>query len=321
MAVHTPPRLLSLPLLATVIALAVTPAPAGAQAFNGAAFSLSRFSKSDAILGGPSALQAILAQQRATPEPATLRTPLPPPHPASASAAPFARAILPITPAVGEGVVTGRPDVFGTVALRVSHTPLDSKWRSVERSNVGPQAARFAAGLRGKSSFERLEAVNWYVNRRVHFVDDSQQFGRADVWSSAADTLRRGRGDCEDYAIAKLQMLRRAGLGERDLYLVIVKDLVRRADHAVLVARAAGHMYVLDNGTDEVMESETISDYRPVLSFSASGEWTHGYRVNPAPVEIAAADPKKPLAPASSPAEPQRSRSASLLAFNIGFNR
>lgn len=320
MACHNP-RLLVVPLLAAGLALGLTPAPASAQGLTGAAGSVSRFSKSEAILGGPSALQAILAQQRAAPEPTPYGGPLSPLQPAAISAAPFTHAVVPIAAAVSEGVTSGRPDVFGSVALRVNHTPLDAKWRSVGRSNVGAQAARFVKRLKGKDPFERLEAVNWYVNRRVHFVEDSRQFGRADIWSSAADTLRRGQGDCEDYAIAKLQMLRRAGLAERDLYLVIVKDLVRRADHAVLVARAGGHLYVLDNGTDEVLDSETVSDYRPVLSFSASGEWTHGYRVNPAPVDIASAPRNPALMPAFSQAEPQRSRSASLLAFNIGFNR
>jgi predicted transglutaminase-like cysteine proteinase len=296
------------------------PGTAAAQAFAATAGSPFRFSKSDAILGAPSALQAILAKQQAAPDPLIVRVQATSLQAPPALAAQFTRAIAPINPAA-EGVASGRPDVFGTVALRVSHTPLDGKWRSVERSNVGPQAARFADRLKGKSSFERLEAVNWYVNRRVQFVDDRKQFGKADVWSAAADTLRRGKGDCEDYAIAKMQMLRRAGLAERDLYLVIVKDLVRRADHAVLVARAGGHMYVLDNGTDEVLDSASVGDYRPVLSFSASGEWTHGYRVTPAPLMIAAREPNPPLTPASAPADPQRSRSASLLAFNIGFSK
>jgi predicted transglutaminase-like cysteine proteinase len=158
------------------------------------------------------------------------------------------------------------------------------------------------------------------VNRRVRFTDDQRQFGRADVWSAANDTLQRGRGDCEDYAIAKLQMLRRAGISDRDLYLVIVRDLVRRADHAVLVVRAAGHMYVLDNGTDDILDSETVSDYRPVLTFAATGAWTHGYRVRSAPMVIASGeiDSTGPVIPA---ADGQRSRSASLLAFNTGFSR
>ena len=141
--------------------------------------------------------------------------------------------------------------------------------------------------------------MNRYVNDRVTFVDDRKQYGQADVWSAAADTLRRGRGDCEDYAIAKLQMLRRAGFADRDMYLVIVKDLASRSDHAVLVVRAAGQMHVLDNGTNKLLNSEDIRDYRPILSFAAAGgAWTHGYRRSLPPVTIASAE-IKPLAPSA----------------------
>jgi transglutaminase-like putative cysteine protease len=139
------------------------------------------------------------------------------------------------------------------------------------------------------------------------------------VWEAADETLRSGRGDCEDYAIAKLQLLRRAGVADRDLYLTIVKDLVRRADHAVLVVRSGGHMYVLDNGTDAVLDSESIADYRPVLTFATTGAWTHGYRVEK-PVTYASAD-HGPGAALLASASDQRSRNASLLAFNTGFNR
>jgi predicted transglutaminase-like cysteine proteinase len=307
-------------LLASGLALALIPGSASAQAWSPGPAS-GNYSKSEAILGAPSALDAILAQQKAPQLAAFPRLQL------KAVSAPAYGAIFYVSPiavpkpTVSAGVESGRPDLFGTVALRVNHTPLDAKWQAANRTGVGAEAARFVDRLKSESPFERLEAINWYVNRRVRFVDDSRQFGRPDVWSAASDTLRRRRGDCEDYAIAKLQMLRRAGLSGRDLYLVIVKDLVRRSDHAVLVARAAGHMYVLDNGTDEVLDSETISDYRPILSFSAAGEWTHGYRINPPPAEIAAAAGNPALVAASSPTLPQRSRSASLLAFNIGFNK
>ena len=145
---------------------------------------------------------------------------------------------------------------------------------------VGGAAATFAAGLRGKDPFERLEAVNWYVNKRVRFTDDDRQFGRADVWSTANETLDRGRGDCEDYAIAKLPMLRRAGIADKDLYLVDGQGSgPPRRSRRSWWSRAAGHMYVLDNGTDRLLDSESISDYRPMLTFPASATWTHGYRV------------------------------------------
>jgi predicted transglutaminase-like cysteine proteinase len=273
------------------------------------------YSKTDAILGGaPSALQAILAQQRgAAPARAAIQ-------PASLGRPQVVQAVLREgRPLVSPGVANGRPDVFGSVALRVGRTRLDRRWHNVEYSPVGGAASRFAEGLRGRGAVDRLEAVNWYVNKRVRFVDDERQYGRADVWATAGETLRRGRGDCEDFAIAKLQMLRRAGVSDRDLYLVIVKDLVRRSDHAVLVVRAAGHMYVLDNGTDELLDSESVSDYRPILTFAAGGTWTHGYRVREAPVEIASNE-VQPLVPAADGAD-QRSRSASLLAFNAGFIR
>ena len=295
---------------ASVAAVALPPSAASAQ--NAVAASVG-WAKTEAILGGtPSALQAILAQQQGLPAPS--RTP----QPASYKLPEAAPAILE-RPAVSEGVLSGRPDVFGSVALRVSGSRLDGRWHRVENARIGGTAGRYAASLGDRDPVERLEAVNRYVNRRVTFTDDSRQFGRADVWSAAADTLSRGRGDCEDYAIAKLQMLRRAGISDRDLYLVIVKDLVSRADHAVLVVRAAGHMYVLDNGTERLLDSEEIRDYRPILTFAVGGTWTHGYRIHETPVTIASADQtvSSPVAPASD----QRSWSASLLAFNTGFNR
>lgn len=292
--------------------LAVSPAAAQSTSYAGAGSYA--FSKSAAILdGAPSALEAIMAQQSGARAPAR-----PAIQPASYARPLATPAALWSRPAVSPGVSNGRPDVFGTVALRVGHTPLDKRWRHVETAGIGGSAARYAESLSGESAARRLEAVNAYVNHRVRFTDDYVQYGRADVWSAANDTLSRGRGDCEDYAIAKLEMLRRAGLSDRDLYLTIVKDLVRREDHAVLVVRAAGHMYVLDNGTDRLLDSESVSDYRPILTFTSEGTWTHGYRVQQAPVRIASNE-ALPL-PAANESD-QRSRSASLLAFNTGFSK
>jgi len=124
----------------------------------------------------------------------------------------------------------------------------------------------------------------------VAFTDDSRQFGVADRWSSASETLARGRGDCEDYAIAKLALLRRAGFAERDLYFVVLKDLARRADHAVLVVRSGGRFLVLDNGTDQLTDSAAIRDYRPILTFTANQRFAHGYRRSPTPQVILASD-------------------------------
>lgn len=275
--------------LAAAAAIGFTPAAANAQALAPAAMSSVSFAKSEAILGGSrSRLAEILAQQKgvslpaATLRPASLRRP--------SQLQELVREYRPTArPAVSPAIASGRPDLFGSVALSVGRTPLDRRWRKVEQARVGGASAAYARSLRGLGAVEQVEAVNRYVNGRVRFVDDSRQHGRADLWSAAADTLSRGRGDCEDYAIAKLQMLRAAGFADRDLYLVVVKDLVRRADHAVLVVRTSGKMLMLDNGTDVVADAETVTDYRPVLTFAANGAWTHGYRRASPPVRVAQA--------------------------------
>ena len=270
-----------------LVGASLTLAPAAANAESSA-----RWLKSEALIGQPSALEAIIAAQRG--EPVRARTPQPMSYSrALVSRQPFAAARS------DEGATSGRPDLFGTIALPVRRTSLDARWNRSGQSGVSGAAARYAEALSGRERRERLDAVNRYVNARVRFVDDQVQFGKADVWSPAPATLKRGTGDCEDYAIAQMAMLRRAGFAERDLYLVIVRDLVRRSDHAVLAARADGRMYVLDNGTDALLESGAIADYRPIMTFAANGSWTHGYRRSETSVQYASNEVARAVAPAT----------------------
>ena len=255
------------------LAVAMLAMPADAQVVS-AAYRGS--SKSDAILGGaPSALAALTARQEGRPE--------------------FVPAAAPsyFRPAIANmartAVSSDRPDVFNSVALSIDRSPLDTRWSLVSGAGVGGNAGAFAASLRGDDIISKLEAVNSYVNARVRFIDDRVQFGVADRWLAPAETLTRGRGDCEDFALAKRAMLRAAGVPEKDLYLVVLKDLSRRADHAVLVVRADGRFLVLDNGTDRIVDSSDVQDYKPMLTFAANGRsYTHGYRRDLPPVTYAA---------------------------------
>jgi predicted transglutaminase-like cysteine proteinase len=260
-------------------ALALTAMPAAAQNISAApAAGYLSASKTQAILGGESRLAAIMAQQSGqplTPQPAAYRP---------SYGAPVLQARVSL---YRPAIAMDRPDVFNSVALPIAHSSLDRRWRKAANGPVGATSAAYASGLAGRSPIDKLEAVNHYVNARVSFVDDSRQYGVSDLWTSAADTLRRGRGDCEDYAIAKLQLLRRAGFADKDLYLVILHDALRRADHAVLVARADGRLLVLDNGTDRLIDSYEMPDYRPIITFSGNKMWTHGYRREVPPLVLA----------------------------------
>jgi predicted transglutaminase-like cysteine proteinase len=279
--------------VATALALAATAVPAQAQVVSA---SYRSTTKTDAILGGsPSALAAITSAQGGRPLYSSYVTP-------AARNANFHPAVGNYIP---QPVSADRPDVFNSVALSIGRSPLDARWNQVSGAGVGGNAGAFAASLRGQDVLAKLEAVNGYVNGRVRFVDDRVQFGVADRWQAPSDTLARGRGDCEDFALAKRAMLRAAGLPEKDLYLVVLKDLSRRADHAVLVVRAAGRFLVLDNGTDRIVDSSDVADYKPMLTFAANGRsYTHGYRRDVPPVTYAANRVAAPVVLAEARFEP-----------------
>jgi predicted transglutaminase-like cysteine proteinase len=279
--------------LATVLgfaaaALLVPAAPAAAQqAASPYAVSAGAVRKSEALLGTGSRLAQLMAQQQGSPLPvpaAAAPAPITASLPASLAAS---NAVRPIA-LMRRAVASNRPDVFGSVAMPITATPLDRRWQAVAGRPAEAGSARWAASLRDRPEAERIELINRFVNARIAFVDDEQQFGRADVWQSAGESLRRGRGDCEDYALAKRALLRSAGLSERDLYLVIAKDLVRRSDHAVLAVASGGRILVLDNGTDRIMDAADITDYRPIFTYTADRRWTHGYRRYAEPMMVLA---------------------------------
>jgi len=276
------------------IALATLAVPTNAQVVNA---SYSSMSKSEAILGGaPSALATIRAQQSGQPATALNR--------AIAPASPGALYRPAVMPYVRQAVSSDRPDIFNSVALSIGRSPLSTRWNQVAGAGVAGAASAYAASLRGRDTIAKLEAVNSYINARVRFVDDRVQFGVNDRWLTASETLSRGRGDCEDYAIAKRAMLRAAGFSDKDLYLVVLKDLTRRADHAVLVVRAAGRFLVLDNGTDRIVDSSDVQDYKPVLTFTAGRSYTHGYRRQMPPVTYASNNVSAPVVLAEATFEP-----------------
>lgn len=229
-----------------------------------------------AVLGGPSQVQQILEVQQS---------------PVMAAAAAPAMATRMVRAASDNPVPGGGPNIFGSMALAVAATPLDGQWRRSMAQGAPRQLARWTgrfAYANDPDPMQVLTDVNRWVNAHVTFVDDARAVGQVDQWAGAAETLRRASGDCEDFALAKLQLLTALGFDPDRMFLVVARDLVRRADHAVLVVMLDDRFVVLDNMTDEILDSNDVGDYRPVMSYSASGRWIHGYeRPSEAPVQLA----------------------------------
>lgn len=180
--------------------------------------------------------------------------------------------------------VSSAPDLFGTIALPVATTALDAKWRHARFGGRGPSTRTAQPRL------SDLASVQQAINRRLSFRTDPPQVNGGDSWSTAANTLARGSGDCEDYAIAKGQSLVALGFPARDLFLVIGNDLTLRSAHAILVVRLGGRYWVLDSLAGQVVEAEQFRNFSPVITFSGDRKWVHGYDRSKRPrVEYAAA--------------------------------
>jgi len=171
------------------------------------------------------------------------------------------------------------PNVFGSNALPIAHTPLDGKWHAARQGGVPANDASLKALIsrnRAVSREQQLAAVNSWVNNRIAYVADQANHGQSDRWVAAAQSIRDGRGDCEDYAIAKYQIMRELGVAEQDIFLVIGRDRAMRTDHAVLAVRVGSDYRILDNFTDRVLNDGEMRDFLPTFSYSSSQTWLHG---------------------------------------------
>lgn len=170
----------------------------------------------------------------------------------------------------------GSDDFLASKRIRIGKTNFDRDWRRVRKETLSG-VLRKNFGKKPGTSRETIDQINRWVNRKIDYVEDRELFGKADHWAGARRTLKLGKGDCEDYALTKMQLLAAAGIRREDMYLSIVKDTVRRQDHAFLVVRHKGQYLILDNATDIILDGAQSHDYKPVLSFNSKSAWLHGY--------------------------------------------
>jgi predicted transglutaminase-like cysteine proteinase len=100
--------------------------------------------------------------------------------------------------------------------------------------------------------------INRAVNLAITPASDKIQYGVEDRWASPLMTFTSGRGDCEDYALAKYAALRATGFTENDMRLLIVRLPQSQTDHAVLSVRYDGRWLVLDNRRFAMLDTATL---------------------------------------------------------------
>jgi predicted transglutaminase-like cysteine proteinase len=173
---------------------------------------------------------------------------------------------------------TPAPDLFGTVALPAPAMPMAAKWAKVRAFEPSSSIQSLVEPVVGLDRPRQMLFVQSVVQRTLRYREDLPTWGEADYWASAAETLSRGGGDCEDLAIVKYQALLALGFAPGDLVLSVGRDLAR-GDHALLLVREGGGWWVLDDKYPRPVRSEDMKGFEPVMSFSgASAQWLHGRR-------------------------------------------
>lgn len=143
------------------------------------------------------------------------------------------------------------------------------QWRNLLRS------------LENSDRNEQTKQVNTFVNGHVVFTEDSVAWGQSDYWATPLESMGRGVGDCEDYAIAKYFSLLILGIPADHLRITYVRARIGGPLSSVYEAHMVLAYYpsvdaeplILDNLIDEIRPGSRRPDLTPIFSFNSDGLW------------------------------------------------
>ncbi|MHC8315562.1 cysteine protease LapG [Pseudomonas sp. LB3P31] len=133
-------------------------------------------------------------------------------------------------------------------------------------------------GQQGQPEREQLNTVNRFFNQQLTFQDDMRIWRQTDYWATPVESLVKGAGDCEDYALAKYFSLRYLGIPSEKLRITYVKALTQNQAHMVLTfySSPTADPLVLDNLKGEISPASRRKDLLPVYAFNAEGLYLPG---------------------------------------------
>ena len=178
------------------------------------------------------------------------------------------------------------PGVFGSVAIPMRNFPVSTRWAPIYRAindcagnGCGQKNKAFKAIVktaRENGFLNKLDGINRGINGLIAYKRDKAVYGSLDHWAKPAEILKRGAGDCEDFAILKMAALLDAGIPARSMSLVVLQDRQKGVFHAVLSVATGSGTFILDNVRNSVVKDTNLPSYVPLYSFSTDRAWIHG---------------------------------------------
>lgn len=134
--------------------------------------------------------------------------------------------------------------------------------------------------LKDVAEDKKVIKVNSFFNQ-LRYKTDKANWGKSDYWASRLEFLGVGRGDCEDYAVAKFLTLLQLGVPEKKLFLTYVKvkapkdnrprEFSENSHMVVTYYKKPGTVpFVLDNYDKKIKPATKRADLVPVYSFTAN---------------------------------------------------
>lgn len=161
--------------------------------------------------------------------------------------------------AAGDAGVTAVETDATAMIADVANTPEDRMAAEAEPSTLIEVAAMDVsppvAIVLDRAGWKLVNGVNRRINRSIRQTSDARLYGVEDFW----DVPHAGRGDCEDFVLAKREALIAAGVAAESLSIAIVETRWGES-HAVLLLASDRGEYVLDSLTPWVLRWDRV-DY------------------------------------------------------------
>lgn len=109
-----------------------------------------------------------------------------------------------------------------------------------------------------------LQGVNDFYNHGIMYETEI-----VDYWLTPTELRQRGKGDCEDFAIAKYFLLRDMGVHAEDLRIAYA----RMNDEAHMVLIYQPEQLVLDNSLDLILPLSRRKDLKIIYTFNENNLW------------------------------------------------
>lgn len=120
-----------------------------------------------------------------------------------------------------------------------------------------------------KPILHKLIAVNNFFNQ-ISYKKDQEIWGKKDYWAKPSEFLRKGAGDCEDFALAKLYALEKLGIPQNRFKLIYSKIKKNEKPHMVLAYyyNLKKEPLILDNFNKKIFEKNKRNDLEYIYAFN-----------------------------------------------------